>query len=261
MRIHSIVLLSVACLSALAGGLRAEVAVSLQPSFPAPSFVGDTVVWVATVSDSAPGTLWCRFRVRPPGGVFQTVIDYGPQTSFQWTPAEREGRFEVEVSARNRATGEERRTSEFYEVLSRVRDGPAPVISQTLHPLVFLYSAPECAPNGQMRVEFGSERGDRIATPAKPCVAGRSMNFLLAGMRSDAEYSVRHIVETRRRRAGTFPQPESVALCIHILRLSVDDPARRPRRLSLCFCRALPSVGARWPPISKGICCGSIPAN
>jgi arylsulfate sulfotransferase len=204
MRIHSIVLLSLGCLTAQAGGLRAAVAVSLKPSFPAPGFVGDTVVWQATVSDSAPGTLWCRFRVRPPGGVFQTVVDFGPQTSFQWTPVEYEGRFEVEVSARNRDTGEERRTSEFYDVLSRVRDGPAPVVSPTLHPLVFLYSAPECAPGGRMRVEFESRRGDRVATPAKPCVAGRSMNFLLAGMRSEAEYTVRHIVETP---AGDVPGP------------------------------------------------------
>jgi hypothetical protein len=196
MRIHSIVWLSLGCLSAPAGGLRASVAVSLTPSFPAPSFVGDTVIWEAAVSDSAPGTLWCKFRVRPPGGVFRTVIDYGPQTSFQWTPAEHEGRFEVEVSARNRDTGEERRASEFYDVLSRVRESETPVISPTSHRLVFLYSAPECAPGGRMRVEFESERGDRVATPAKPCFAGRSMNFLLAGMYGEAEYTVRHIVET-----------------------------------------------------------------
>ena len=204
MRIHSIVMVSLACLSAPFGGLRASVAVSLKPSFPAPSFVGDTVVWTAAVSDSATGTLWCRFRVRPPGGDFQTVIDYGPKTSFEWTPTEYEGRFEVEVSARNRDTGEERRASEIYDVVSRVRDGPAPVISQTLHPLVFLYSAPACAPGGRMRVEFGSQRGDLIATPAKPCVASRSMNFLLAGMRGGAEYTVRHIVDTS---AGAVPGP------------------------------------------------------
>jgi hypothetical protein len=186
-----------ALLVAVAGSLSAQMTVSLEPSFPAPVLVGDTVIWQAKVSDAAPGVLWYRFRVRGPGGGFRTVIDFAPRATYAWTPSEREGEFDIEVTARNRDNGDSATASMVYTAVSRVRDG-LPQISLTVHPLVYIYSAPPCPERGRMRVEFGSWAGDLVTTPEKPCTAEVSMNFLLAGMRRGHEYTVRHVIDGLR---------------------------------------------------------------
>ena len=37
------------------------------------------------------GDVRYRFRVRPPGGSFQMIRDYGPSSTLDWTASEQEG--------------------------------------------------------------------------------------------------------------------------------------------------------------------------
>jgi len=121
------------------------------------------------------------------------IRDYGPPASLDWTASDHEGLYEMEVSAKNRLTGELAAASSVYRMLSRVSPGGGPVISPTTHPLVFLYSA-SCPGGSQMKVQFQARDGVVQETPYKACQEGRSMNFYLAGLRSNTAYTARHVV-------------------------------------------------------------------
>src|SRR5205823_825867 len=72
-----------------------------------------------------------------------------------------------------------------YLITSRVR-GAASVVTPTTSPLVALYSAPACRA-GYLRVQFRpAALGDApwTSTAAQPCQPGRSLTFLVAGMRA-----------------------------------------------------------------------------
>jgi hypothetical protein len=168
--------------------------VALESSAPPPVPVGTVVTFWPSVLDANPGTLWYRYRVRDFDSGFRAIRDYGPVVLLDWTASEHEGTYEIEVSVRNRDTGETATASALFEMTSRL-EGDAPVISPTAHPLVFLYSAPPCLDGGRMRVEFQSLDGVVQQTPYKPCDPGRSMNFYLAGMRPESPYAVRHTVD------------------------------------------------------------------
>ena len=186
----------IACL--MSTQAHAQMAVSLDPSVPSPAPMGTVVTWQATVTGVDSGTVWYRFRTRRPGREYRVVRDYGPQTSLDWTAADHEGFYEVEVGAVNKNTGETATASRIYQLTSLLT-GDTPVISPTSHPFVFLYSAPPCAPAGRMRVRFTSSGGQVQTTPFKGCRKGLSMNFYLAGMRPGETYSVRHVVDTGAR--------------------------------------------------------------
>ena len=81
------------------------------------------ITWNASVPDSATGMIWYRFRVREAGGDYTMIRDYGPLASLDWTAADHEGLYEMEVSAKNRQTGELAATSSLYQMLSRVSSG------------------------------------------------------------------------------------------------------------------------------------------
>ncbi len=182
-------------LSALVFAPRAgaDVAVSLAASSDGPTPVGRGVVWTATGDDTSPGTLWYRFRIRYADGPFRVVRDYGPDNVLFWTPSEREGIYEIEVSVKNLNTGNRVETTAQHEVFSCVSDGD-PAVSPTSHPLVWLYSAPPCPDGSRMRVRF--QAGDRATdTPWKDCRSGLSMNFYLAGLLADTAYTARHVVD------------------------------------------------------------------
>lgn len=174
--------------------LEAAMSASLNASVPSPSPVGTMVTWSANVTGASPGTLWYRFRSRLVGAGFQMVRDYGPVSTLDWTASGLEGIYEVELAVRNRDTGETVVTSAQYQITSRMT-GATPLINPTSNPLVFLYSAPPCPAGGQMSVEFVSPDGYVQSTPAKPCVAGLSMNFYLAGLRANSQYTVKHTVQ------------------------------------------------------------------
>ena len=83
------------------------------------------ITWSASVPNAATGTIWYRFRVREVGGDYTMIRDYGPLASLDWTAADHEGLYEMEVSAKNRQTGDLAATSSIYQMLSRVSSGDA----------------------------------------------------------------------------------------------------------------------------------------
>ena len=173
--------------------LEAQFTVSLDPSLPSPAPVGTVITW--TAKPSIAGSYWYRFRVRRVGQDFRTVVDSGPSNMFDWTATDHEGVFEIEVSARDLAGGSAIAAKARFEFVPRVT-GRAPVVSATSHPLVFLYSAPPCAPESRMRVRFRAAGEEARYTPWKNCAAGLSMNFYLAGMYPRTRYSTEQIIDT-----------------------------------------------------------------
>ena len=183
----------------LAGSVaNAAMSVNLQPSVPSPATVGTVVTWWVPVSDADDGALWYRFRSRRIGWGYQVVRDFSPLDSLDWTAADYDGNFELEVTVRNLATGETVVATAPYTLKSNALGG-RPVVSPTAHPLVFLYSAPPCDAGSRMRVEFQSPQGLVQSTPYHPCVSGSSINFYLAGMLPESQYSVHHVIDTGDR--------------------------------------------------------------
>jgi arylsulfate sulfotransferase len=169
--------------------------VSLNPSVPSPAPVGTVVTWTANVSDASPGALWYRFRSHRTDEPFHVVRDYGPVSTLDWTAASYEGSYEVELSVRNRDTGDSAVTSAIYQMTSLIT-GNSAVITPTSNPLVSIYSAPPCATGSRMRVQFHSAANGVLATPYKQCAGGLSMNFYLAGVQPDLAYSARYLIDT-----------------------------------------------------------------
>ncbi len=198
----------------------AQVGVALFPSLSSPQPVGTPITWMAEASASSQGPIRYRFRVRRIGDDFHVVKDYGPSNSLIWTVADHEGNFEIEVAARNISTGEMAVAREPFAMLSVVT-GDNAVVSATPHPLVFLYSAPPCAAESRMRVQFQSPDGVVQRTPYRPCVPGLSMNFYLAGMRPDTDYFVFDTIDT----GSAFE--DGPVLSLHTGPLVVDLPDRK----------------------------------
>jgi hypothetical protein len=194
----------------LALPLAASAAVTLTPSAVSPSPLGTIVSFDASVTDSGASFSY-RFRTRRMGPTlarvlarrvaredseagFRTIVDYGPNPSLQWTTIQAEGPYEIEVSARNNATGEISRDTTVFE-FAKLADS-APVVTPTTHPLVFLYSAPPCPDGGQMRALFAQTGSPRTQqTPRQACDGRSTMNFYLAGMRAASTYRVWHTIE------------------------------------------------------------------
>ena len=81
-----------------------------------------------------------------------------------------------------------------FTVVSRVT-GKTAVVSKTANPLVALYSAPACS-SGTLTVQFRPATGSTgwQAMPPQTCVAGRSVNALVAGMRPSTMYVLEDVV-------------------------------------------------------------------
>lgn len=178
------------------------VVTSLTPSPVGAHPVGTTITWTAAASDADSGALWYRFSVGPHNGTLRVAKDYSPSTSFEWTPVQNEGQFDIEVSAENSVTKNKSGTClagnaciQAYTVTSRVSG--APLVTATRNSLVALYSAPACPAGSGMRVRFRPAtpvyRSDNYdqTTPTRPC-NGMSMNFYIAGMRANTTYVIRH---------------------------------------------------------------------
>lgn len=191
MRIH--LYLSLICLSLPSW---ADMTVDLLPSQDSPQLLGTPVSWTAQVTGASPGTLWYRYRARPFDRDFSVIRDYGPINGLDWTAADREGDYAVEVTVRNTVTGETASTVSRFEMLPLAAQEA--VVTTLNHPLVFLYSTPPCAAEGRMRVEFMEAGGTATMTPWKNCTQDFTMNFYLAGMRPNTEYNARHILDTGR---------------------------------------------------------------
>ena len=188
--------------------------VVLQSTMPSPAPVGTVITWTASVNDPAPGDIWYRFRVRQLGPDFHTVRDFGPVTSLDILT--REGNYDLEVMARNVATGDMAVKTVLFQSVSAVAGGQ-PVVLPTTNALVYLYSAPACPVGGRMRVEFrpaftgpairpararsvrdtSRSGGEELpqTTPWQDCLDGMNLNVLLGGMRAETEYTAQQVVQ------------------------------------------------------------------
>jgi arylsulfate sulfotransferase len=172
---------------------RYLLSVSLSGSEPTATLVGSPVTWTATAGGHGQAPVY-RFRVGPSGGPLHVVRDFSPSNTFTWNPMQ-EGSYDVQVSVKDSfsaATGETATASSTAG--SRVV-GSGAVVSPTSNPLVALYSAPPSA-GSSMHVEFRPLDSDQPWSPTAelPVVAGKSTNFLVAGMLPRTTYLMRHVL-------------------------------------------------------------------
>ena len=184
--------------------LPAQMSVSLNASVQSPAPLGSAVTWTTTVSSASPGTLWYRFRAGYLGQVPRTVVDYGPKPSLDWITIDREGAYQIEVSVKNQDTGDTADASAIFVLTSLVTNN-VPVVTPTANPLVFIYSASPCAAGGRMKVQFQSPNGFVQTTPYRSCDPGFSVNFYLAGMRPNTQYTAHHMIEAGRASSVAGP--------------------------------------------------------
>ena len=124
--------------------LHAQISVTLTPSRPSPVPLGTEITWTASASGQNisgqstsgqnGGTPTFRFRARLAGGDFHTVVDYGPNSFLNWTTIQREGTYEIEVSAMS-ADGTQTATTSAMMVMTSLVNGGVPVITPTANPL------------------------------------------------------------------------------------------------------------------------------
>jgi hypothetical protein len=177
--------------------------VSLTSTVASPVPLGKLIRFTATAVAPDPGTLSYRFRTRWAGErtgrrqielPLRTVVDFGPDTTFDWTTIDREGPYEIEASVKNNATGEVASASLPVTLMPLAKDSAA--VTPTANPLVFIYSAPPCPEGSRMRVRFEGPDGVAQFTPFQDCRPRTTMNFYLAGFRPNSTISARHIVES-----------------------------------------------------------------
>lgn len=188
----TILFLIVAMFTNAAFAMSVDVTISPQGQV----FVGDLVTATPTVTGASDGRLWYRYRVKEASAAAYTMVrDFGPNPTFEWTDPEAEGSYLIEVTVRNRDTGDTATTEVPVQFASRVTAG-APVITPTGNALVLLYSAPPCDPGATMSVVYSDPSGVPQTTPAKLCRSGGSMNFYLAGLRPNTTYTISHTINT-----------------------------------------------------------------
>lgn len=186
----------------LGAGRLAAMDVTLVAKTPGPVPVGVLVTFKAEVTGPRSGALWYRFRVREAGGDFRTIRDYGPIPSLRWTAVDSEGDYEMELSVRDRKTGETKEALSTVRFDPRVSDQYA--VNPTSHPLVYLFSAPACE-SGMARVEYVASDAGVLDTEWKPCRSRRTMNFLLGALRPQATYSATLVMERTGFRVSSPP--------------------------------------------------------
>jgi hypothetical protein len=99
--------------------------------------------------------------------------------TFQWTPAQNDGAFQIQVTVRNNSTLATAQLSANYQVTSRIISNQ-PVVTPTSNALVALYSIPPCAAGSFVQVKLWVPY--QQFDPPVPCKPGVSMNFYMAGM-------------------------------------------------------------------------------
>ena len=191
---------AVAALSA--GSAFGAVTVELQHSASTID-VGQTLSFTATAKDSSnsSASFVYQFDVAPAGSSSYAVVkDFFHVNTFDWTPSDHEGSFDVKVVAQS-STGATGSAIETIFVKSRV-SGSSPVVSNTRNSLVALYSAPPCASPMRVRVRFKSSADPTWQmTPFKTC-NGLSVNFYIGGMRASTTYTLQQDLFN-----GPFDQP------------------------------------------------------
>lgn len=201
------------------------VSVTIQAG-PSVRHVGELIDWSAQVSGT-PNPVFYRFRVRIPGSSeFRTIQDFGQEHEIAWTLAEFEGLVEMEVTARDRVTGQEAQSIATRTFESRVGASES-AVNATAHPLVMLYSARACSDGSRMRVQVEREGATVFTTPWKNCASGRSINFYLAGLRPTTRYRAFHQIESSGRVASDAAQEFSTGQASgEYIEHTADSPLR-----------------------------------
>ena len=174
------------------------ITVTLNPSTPGPLPAGDRQTFTASATDAGAGEVWYRFRVRPIPGEFQLIRDFAPSASVEWTTLDGEGSYEMEVAARTSANSTTAFATVRQEFVTRITAGEA-IVNPTPHPLVWIFSAPPCAPGSLVFAEFRPTGGLSQVSSPRYCNGRTSANVYLAGLRQDQDYTVRPIVQTDGR--------------------------------------------------------------
>lgn len=174
--------------------ITATPTLSPSPTTTQPVYTPVTITFGA--SDTGPGPVNYSLAVAPPGGTFQMVHDFNLRPSFVWAQNLVQGTYELQITARDNTTGEQNSVIIPYTITSRVTGGAA-VVTATSHPLVALFSAPECPAGSTMQVVFYPEGKTTLAssTDKRPCGSG-SMNFLIGGMYASTPYRMNYLVTT-----------------------------------------------------------------
>jgi len=172
-------------------------AFDLTADLPSGQPVGTRVLW--SVTGSGVGITDQRLTVRriSAGEPGRIIYDYSQRTSFEWAPLH-EGNYLITASIRDSGDQSTTNVSKTFRIRTVPGSAQSPVVSATQHPLVALYSAPECTAGLFMKVTFqGAGPGSRtFSTDARPCVTGETMNIYIGGMREDATYFMRHQIQT-----------------------------------------------------------------
>ncbi|MGH2387954.1 MAG: aryl-sulfate sulfotransferase, partial [Chloroflexota bacterium] len=177
--------------SAHAAG-SAGAGVVVKPNLPSGQPVGATITWTAS-APAIKGPVY-QFSVASAGGPFAVVRGFERAASFAWTPMQ-EGTYRIQATVKaGFAAGKSSAGTTSFTVRSRIT-GQNAVVSKTANPLVALYSVPPCAA-GTVMVQFRPAAGSDPwqSTAARPCMAGQSVNVLVAGMRPSTRYVLRHAV-------------------------------------------------------------------
>jgi arylsulfate sulfotransferase len=167
---------------------------TVSPLAPQPVYTPVTITFGAT--DTGPGPVNYRVAVAAPGGSFLTVHDFSLAPSFVWAQNLVEGSYQLQITARDNTTGEQNSVTIPYTIISRITDGGA-VVNPTSHPLVALFSAPQCRAGSTMRIVFFPKGKTNLssATDSRPCGSG-SMNFLIGGMYASTTYEMYDLEDT-----------------------------------------------------------------
>src|SRR4051812_21607260 len=90
---------AVALIGAIAVAVQAQqLSVTLTPSTTSPAPVGTLVTWTATAAGVESGTFRYRFLVRDVDQKRRIVKDFGPDNTFDWSPVDHEGSYNIEVT-------------------------------------------------------------------------------------------------------------------------------------------------------------------
>ena len=165
--------------------------------------VGERVTWTATAAEVGASPLY-QFSAAPHGGAFHVLRDFSPASAFAWTPMQ-EGTYEIKVTVKDGYEAAETTSAVATDDVASRLSGSQAVVSPTPNPLVALYSVPPSSAATTF-VQF-SPAGDQPSwrnTYARPVVAGKSTNFLVAGMLPNTTYQMRHVFSDG---TGSAPLP------------------------------------------------------
>ncbi|MBI2569282.1 MAG: aryl-sulfate sulfotransferase [Candidatus Schekmanbacteria bacterium] len=167
---------------------------SLAPSLPSGQPVGTSISWEAAVVPAGAPREY-RFSIAYEDNATRVVKDYEDTSTWDWLPLE-EGTYLIRADSRMQDTHDQVVTnSASYEITSRLGAAETAAVL-TSHPMVALLSTQSCPLESSMLVQFrtaGSTEAWRRTSP-KDCLANRTMNFWVAGMRASTAYELQAVL-------------------------------------------------------------------